>query len=114
MEMSMQAIMLGLDASESNVHVDKLDKFLNKVFNEASVSNPLLYIPSEEVKRAAVVFATVHTKEILGDTITDEEFADPRLLFEDSKTASDLIEGLKRLDSSLNTAGTELEYAGKH
>ena len=110
----MQALMLGLDASESNVHVDILDRFLNKVFNEASLSNPLLYIPSAEVKRAAVVFATVHTKELLGETITDEEFADPRLLFEDSKKASVLIKGLKRLDSSLNTAGMELEYASEH
>ncbi|EGR3000161.1 hypothetical protein DC904_03580 [Vibrio parahaemolyticus] len=110
MELSMQAAMLGLDPSESEVHVNNLDQFLNKIFNEASVSNPLLYIPSNEVKRAAVLFAAVRTKELLGEDITDEAFADPRLLFEDPTKASKLIEGLKRLDKSFSTSAAGIEY----
>ncbi|TKF35089.1 hypothetical protein FCV50_04170 [Vibrio kanaloae] len=110
MELSMQAVMLGLDPSESEIHVSNLDQFLNKIFNEASVSNPLLYIPSAEVKRAAVLFSAVRTKELLGEQITDEVFADPRLLFEDPEKAEKLIEGLKNLDSSFTNEMAGIEH----
>lgn len=111
MELSMQAVMLGLDPSESEIHVNNLDQFLNKMFNEASVSNPLLYIPSAEVKRAAVLFAAVRTKELLGEEVTDEAFTDPRLLFDAPEKTAKLIEGLKKLDNAFsnNTAGIEHE-----
>lgn len=109
MELSMQAVMLGLDSSESKVHVNKLDQFLNKLFSEAAVKNPLLYIPSDEVKRSAVLFAAFRAKELLGDVITDEEFDDPRLLFGDMKKVAKLIEGLKALDISFKNSVTGIE-----
>lgn len=110
MELSMQAVMLGLDPSESEIHVNNLDQFLNKIFNEALVSNPLLYIPSAEVKRAAVLFSAVRTKELLGEQVTDEEFADPRLLFKEPEKAGKLIEGLKKLDSSFTNEMVGIEH----
>ncbi|WP_064602802.1 VPA1269 family protein [Photobacterium sp. J15] len=100
MELSMQALMLGLDTDESQVYVNKLDGFLNKVFNETDVKNPLLYVPSDDVKRAAILYTAAHTKELLGSPITDEEFQDPRLIFTNPEKAILILEGFRSFDAA--------------
>lgn len=100
MEMVIQALMLGLDASESKVNTTKLDKFVNKIYNEAHVRNPLLYMPDDNVKQAAILYVLFQTKEMLGEPITDEQFEDPRLLFNDYQKASLLLKALKKIDSN--------------
>lgn len=100
MELSMQALMLGLDAEESQVYVNKLDSFLSKVFNEAEVKNPLLYVPSDNIKRIAILYTAAHTKELLGSPITDDEFEDPRLIFNNAEKAKILLEGFRNFDAN--------------
>lgn len=103
MELTLQAAVLGLDSESSIIHQNKLETFLNKAFNESGIKNPFLYMPNDEVKRAAIVYTLVNTQNQLGDPIKDEEFEDPRLIFDNPERSSSLLKALKQLEKSIKT-----------
>lgn len=99
MELTLQACVLGLDSDASVVQQNKLETFLSKAFNESNVKNPFLYMPNDEVKRAAIVFTLANTQNLLGAPIKDEEFEDPRLIFDDPMRSSALLKSLNILEN---------------
>jgi hypothetical protein len=81
METSIQAVMLGLDENE-DASLNKLELFLAKIANISKEENPFLMIPDESTKRLAVLYKLYDSMEVMGLTVSDEEFNSPSLLME--------------------------------
>lgn len=81
LERTTQAAVLGIEPSEDEVSMRKLDRFVAKAIDSSGKNgNPFLYTPNNEVKRVALLYVIANSQEKIGRKFTDEEFNDPRLL----------------------------------
>jgi hypothetical protein len=102
METSIQAAMLGLDEGE-DACLNKLDMFLIKIANISKEDNPFLMIPDESTKRLAVLYKLYDSMEMMGLTVSDEEFNSPSMLMDrlGKKEFSNLTNNLLSAELSL-------------
>jgi hypothetical protein len=83
LELTIQSALLKLPVDINEVSMRKLDLFSAKLLNVAGeAGNPLLFIPTDNVKRIALAYSLVSCCEKIGRPFTNEEFADPRLLLD--------------------------------
>lgn len=82
METSTQAAVLGIEDIEADISLRKLEKFISQTASLAKEQNPLYFIPDDNDKRLAILFKLHDASELMGRSITDEEFKNPHLLME--------------------------------
>lgn len=82
MEISTQGMILGIDGEEETLPMRKLKTLYNKLSDITKNSNALLYMPDDDVKRVALLYKLQHLTEIMGRTFSNEEFENPRILFQ--------------------------------
>lgn len=82
-ELQSQAAVLGLPIEDNEVSMRKIEKFVSQALSVAGESqNPFIFMPDNEVKRVALLYAIANSCEKLGRDFSDEEFENPRLLIE--------------------------------
>lgn len=80
-EVETQAAVLGLPISENSVSMRKIEQFVAKALAVSGESrNPFVFMPNDEVKRVALLYAIANSCEKLGREFSDEEFENPALL----------------------------------
>jgi hypothetical protein len=82
METTIQAAVLGIDASENPQSIEKLESFLAKIASLSKQHNPFILIPDDNMKRMAVIYQLYSSMEEVGLSVSDEEFKSPHLLLE--------------------------------
>ena len=80
MERTTQAAVLGIIGEESTISMIQLEKFCTKFASLSKNTNPLLFVPNDEVKRAAILYKLSSITKELGRSFDDDEFDDPRVL----------------------------------
>jgi Putative integrase len=80
MERTTQAAVLGIVGEENTISMIQLEKFCTKFASLSKNSNPLLFVPNDEVKRAAILYKLSSITKELGRSFDDDEFDDPRVL----------------------------------
>lgn len=80
MERTTQAAVLGIIGEENTISMIQLEKFCTKFASLSKKSNPLLFVPNDEVKRAAILYKLSSITKELGRSFDDDEFDDPRVL----------------------------------
>ncbi|MBH0037763.1 VPA1269 family protein [Pseudoalteromonas sp. SWN166] len=86
MEVTTQAVVLGLEDSNLELSSQYLEKFLSTVASLSKQSNPLHLIPDENIKKIAILYKLYDVCEMMGRKITDEEFSSPELLLQNLGT----------------------------
>lgn len=82
MEVSIQSAVLGIEDIEADISLRKLEKFIAQTASLAKKQNPFYFIPDESDKRLAILCKLRDASELMGRSITDEEFENPHLLME--------------------------------
>ena len=80
MERTTQAAVLGIVGEENTISMIQLEKFCTKFASLSKNTNPLLFVPNDEVKRAAILYKLSSITKELGRSFDDDEFDDPRVL----------------------------------
>lgn len=80
MERTTQAAVLGIVGEENTISMIQLEKFCTKLASLSKNSNPLLFVPNDEIKRAAILYKLSSITKELGRSFDDDEFDDPRVL----------------------------------
>ncbi|MCL1078607.1 hypothetical protein D5R81_11895 [Parashewanella spongiae] len=82
MEIATQGMILGIDGDEETIPMRELQKLYNKLADITKSPNALLYVPDDDVKRAAILYKIQQVTEIIGRTFTNEEYENPQLLLD--------------------------------